>query len=184
MVMATETKHWTLAELDRLPNDGNKYELVRGELFVTPAPSPLHETIGARLSALLTPYVIKERLGYVYHPRAVVMFDGSQAEPDMMVRQPDAEEDHPTWETAPTPLLVLEIASRTTRRRDRNEKRTFYREASVPEYWIVDGADRTITIVKPMSADEVIRDTMCWHPMGASEPLCFDMSEVFGKPKR
>jgi len=39
MVMATETKQWTLAEFHRLPDDGNRYELVRGTLFVTPAPA-------------------------------------------------------------------------------------------------------------------------------------------------
>ena len=74
--MATETKQWTLAELHRLPDDGNTYELVRGVLFVTPAPTPPHQTIDARLNALLTPYVIQQRLGYVYHPRAVLVFEG------------------------------------------------------------------------------------------------------------
>ncbi|MDB4875265.1 MAG: hypothetical protein JWM41_1711 [Gemmatimonadetes bacterium] len=45
MHMATRTKRWTLEELHSLPDDGNKYELVDGELFVTPAPTPRHETI-------------------------------------------------------------------------------------------------------------------------------------------
>ncbi len=48
MPMATESIQWTLAELHRLPDDGNKYELVRGELFVTPAPTPLHVNVLAR----------------------------------------------------------------------------------------------------------------------------------------
>ncbi|MEP6835266.1 MAG: Uma2 family endonuclease [Gemmatimonas sp.] len=179
--MATETKQWTLAELHRLPDDGNRYELVRGVLFVTPAPAPSHQTIDARLNTLLTPYVIQQRLGYVYHPRAVVMFEGSQVEPDLMIRLPDPDEDHATWETAPIPSLVIEIVSRTTRSRDYIEKRALYLDAGVPEYWIVDGADRTITVVKPNSADEIIRDTKCWHPLGAFEPLCFDVSDVFGR---
>ncbi len=183
MVMATETKQWTLAELHRLPDDGNRYELVRGVLFVTPAPGDSHQTIDARLNALLTPYVIQHSLGYVYHPRAVVMFEGSQVEPDLMVRQPHPDAINPTWETAPTPLLVVEIASNATRRRDRHEKRELYIDAGVPEYWIADGADRTITIVKPSSADEIVRDQMCWHPSGASAALCFEVSDVFG-PKR
>ena len=101
-----------------------------------------------------------------------------------MIRQPDSDEDHATWETAPTPSLVVEIASRTTRRRDRNEKRTLYLDAGVLEYWIVDGTDLTITIVKPMRDDDVVRDTICWHPLGAPEPLCFEMSDVFGTTKR
>jgi len=183
MVMATETKQWTLAELDRLPDDGNRYELVRGVLFVTPAPSDPHQTMDARLNALLTPYVIQQCVGYVYHPRAVVMFDGSQVEPDIMVRQLHPDENNPSWETAPTPLLVVEIVSRSTRRRDYNEKRALYLDAGVSEYWIVDGAERTITIIKPATVDEVVRDTMCWHPSGVSEPLCFDVKDVFGRKR-
>ncbi len=180
MVMSTETKQWTLAELHRLPDDGNRYELVRGVLFVTPTPSDPHETIGARLHSLLGLYVAKYNLGYIYRPRAVMMFDGSQVEPDLMVRLPHPDEDNPAWETAPTPSLVVEISSRTTWRRDHNEKRALYLDARVPEYWIVDGAERTVAIVKPERADAGVRDSMCWHPNGASEPLCFDVGEVFG----
>src|SRR5437879_10945231 len=88
MHMATQTKRWTLEELHSLPDDGNKYELVRGDLFVTPPPSEEHETILARLHALLIPYVAANALGMVYSPRSVVRFDGSEVEPDLMVRQP------------------------------------------------------------------------------------------------
>lgn len=86
--MLDATRPWTLAELHRLPDDGNKYELVRGELFVTPPPSTGHEDILARLSRILDPYVAEQRLGYVYHPRSVMELDGSEVEPDLMVRAP------------------------------------------------------------------------------------------------
>ena len=62
MHMATATKRWTLEELHSLPDDGNKYELVRGELFVTPPPTDGHETIAARLTEILAPYVREHRL--------------------------------------------------------------------------------------------------------------------------
>jgi Uma2 family endonuclease len=51
--MANPTRRWTIDELYSLPDDGNKYELVRGQLFVTPAPSDAHETIAARLARIL-----------------------------------------------------------------------------------------------------------------------------------
>jgi hypothetical protein len=51
--MAAATKVWTLEELHSLPDDGNKYELIHGELFVTPPPTDPHETIAARLTRLL-----------------------------------------------------------------------------------------------------------------------------------
>src|SRR3954464_1486124 len=71
MHMATKLKRWTLEELHSLPDDGNKYELIHGELFVTPAPSDGHETISARLTRMLDPYVEAQGLGFVYRPRAV-----------------------------------------------------------------------------------------------------------------
>jgi Uma2 family endonuclease len=69
MHMATRTKTWTLEELHSLPDDGNKYELVHGEMFVTPGPSYEHETILAWLNGALVPYVAANDLGFVYHPR-------------------------------------------------------------------------------------------------------------------
>lgn len=181
--MATKTKPWTLTELERLPNDGNRYELARGALFVTPAPSVPHELIAARLHNQLAPYVAKHDLGYVLRPRTVMMFDGSQVEPDLMVSQPHPEHDNPRWETAPTPSLIVEISSRTTERRDRNEKRALYLDAGVPEYWIVDRTARTFTVIKPATADEIVRDTMRWDPIGAPAALRFEVADVFGRKR-
>src|SRR6476646_4325149 len=86
MSMPNTARAWTLAELHRLPDDGNKYELVYGELFVTPAPTEEHETIAASLSRSLVPFVEAQGLGLVYHPRAVVQRRKSEVEPDIMVR--------------------------------------------------------------------------------------------------
>src|SRR5262249_41133212 len=83
--MALKTKRWTLAEVHSLPDDGNKYELIDGELFVTPAPAPIHERILERLTFVLDPYVRANGLGAVYHPRSVVQFRRSEAEPDLMI---------------------------------------------------------------------------------------------------
>src|SRR3569623_1454169 len=66
MFMVATVKRWTLEEVHSLPEDGNKYELVRGELIVTPPPNEDHETIAARLSRVLDPYVEAQGLGFVY----------------------------------------------------------------------------------------------------------------------
>jgi len=86
MLMDLSTRVWTLAELDRLPDDGNKYEIVDGELFVKPTPSPAHEQLAAVLHAILARFVRAERLGNIYRPRAVIRAGGSEVEPDLMVR--------------------------------------------------------------------------------------------------
>jgi Uma2 family endonuclease len=184
MVMALSTRPWTLAELDRLPEDGNRYELIDGELFVTPAPSPAHEELASVLHGILAPYVKAHQLGRVYTPRAVVRTRGSQVEPDLMVR-PSVAKLPVKWERMPRPLLVVEILSRTTQRRDHEQKRVFYRRIGVPEYWMVDRWSRCIHVVR-QDHDRVAESMLEWHPDGATEPLRIHVAayfdEVLGKP--
>jgi len=91
MARKLDAFEWTLEELHRLPDDGNKYELVRGELFVTPAPSLAHERLAVVLSDMLGDYVRRAGIGRVFRPRAVVRFRGSEVEPDVMVPGVDAD---------------------------------------------------------------------------------------------
>lgn len=179
MRMASPSRKWTIGELYRLPDDGNKYELVRGELFVTPPPTDEHETIGARLTRILDPYVARNGFGLAYRPRAVVRLGrDTEVEPDLMVRQP---QDRPkaTWKGAPLPILIVEILSDSTRRRDHVSKRTAYLDAGIAEYWIVDGDERTIRVVRPGQEDVVATDTLTWHPTGAADPLDVQLRSVF-----
>lgn len=179
MHMATRTRRWTLAELHRLPDDGNKYELVFGDLFVTPAPSLEHETILARLAEILVPFVVANDLGKVFHPRAIVRFDGSEVEPDLMVRRlhPGGSLD---WDDAPAPILVVEVLSNSTRRRDLGEKRRFYLDANVAEYWIVDPEARDVRVVRQGDDDRRSTELLTWMPAGARESLVIDVAAIFG----
>jgi len=172
------TKAWTLEELHRLPDDGNKYELVRGELFVTPPPNEDHEVIAARLTDIVAPYVRRHGLGVVFRPRAVFRFEGSEVEPDLMVRKPK-EPGAVDWTDAPLPLLIVEILSPATRRRDRDQKLAFYMDATIPEYWIVDPEGKTITRLRPGGRQEPVNDRLVWSPEGAPEPLDVNLREVF-----
>ncbi|CAN5916123.1 Uma2 family endonuclease [soil metagenome] len=177
MHMATHAKRWTLAELHRLPDDGNKYELVRGDLFVTPAPSVGHETILVRLTGILAPFVVANDLGKVLHPRAVVRFEGSEVEPDLMVRRLHPDLD---WDDAPTPSLVVEVLSGATRRRDLAEKRQFYTDVGVPEYWIVDPDARSVQVVRTGASDYHATIQLTWAPTGARHSLAIEVSTIFG----
>jgi Uma2 family endonuclease len=178
MHMATDTKRWTLDEVHSLPDDGNKYELVHGELFVTPPPSDDHETILALLTRALDPYVAANGLGMVYRPRAVVRFEGSEVEPDLMVRarRPKLSKD---WDEAPTPILVVEVLSGSTRRRDQVQKRAFYLEVGVAEYWIVDPERREIRVVRRGEDDVVATRELTWSPAGTRAPLVLGVAALF-----
>ena len=179
MHMATVTKQWTLEEVHSLPDDGNKYELVRGELFVTPPPTDPHETIGALLTRLIDPFVEQHRLGLVYHPRAVMRFQGSEVEPDLMVRQMHSSAEA-KWDDAPIPILIVEVLSPGTRRRDQVQKRSLYMDTGVAEYWMIDAERRAIVVVRPECEDLLVRDTMTWSPAGAPASLTFEVARVFG----
>jgi Uma2 family endonuclease len=176
--MSIPAKAWTLEELHRLPDDGNKYEVIRGELFVTPPPSLDHEEVLARLNAILTTYVEKHGVGRVYHPRAVIRFEGSEAEPDLMVRVVPPGVRGNAWEELPPPLLVVEVLSPTTRRRDLVNKREYYLDAGVGEYWVLDGERGEIRVIRRGEQDTVARKSLVWRAESV-DPLLIDLATLF-----
>ena len=180
MAMANSVrKKWTIEELESLPDDGNKYELIYGELFVTPAPTVSHETILVRLSRVLDPYVAENQLGYVYHPRSVIRVDPDvEVEPDLMVRQPPDDLES-NWASQPLPILVVEVASNSTRRRDRIVKRGLYTDLSIPEYWMVDRQSRSVRIIRG-EMDVIAGESFEWYPAGAKTPLVISLADIFG----
>ena len=145
---------------------------------MTPAPSDDHETVLARLSRLLDRYVEANGLGLVYRPRADVRFEGSEVEPDLMVRQP-APGIKNEWERAPRPILIVEVLSPTTRRRDQEQKKKLYLDIGIDEYWMVDPERRRVTVVRPEHADRTVADVLEWRPIGVGEALTIQLDEVF-----
>ena len=177
MAMALPAQKWTLAEMHSLPDDGNKYELVSGVLLVTPAPSPGHERIANAVADCLKPYVDRERLGEIFRPRAVFRLEGSETEPDVMVR-PRAPRDA-DWEEMPRPILLVEVISPTSRRHDLSTKRSWYVDAGVPTYWVFDGERRVVHVIQAGAAEAIVSDRLTWHPEGADEPLVVDVPSLF-----
>lgn len=177
--MSTAITPWTLAQMHRLPDDGNKYELLDGELFVTPAPSVEHQEIISRLMAVLIPYVEAAGTARVYSARAVIRRGESELEPDLYVR-PRTDRPFKDWADMPLPRLVVEVLSPYTRRRDLVHKRRFYvDELGIAEYWIVDPESRTMRVVRQGSPDVVVADRWTWMVAGAAEQLSVAVSELF-----
>jgi Uma2 family endonuclease len=114
-------------------------------------------------------------VGRIYHPRAVIVADGSQLEPDLMIRPIASWRG---WERAPLPILVVEILSGTTRRRDLEHKRDFYMKKGIPEYWVVDRYSRSVLRVQP-GFEERITDLLGWSPREGIARLEIDVAAMF-----
>lgn len=179
MLMATETAAWTVAQRDRLPSDGNKYEVVGGELFVTPSPSVRHQVIADALGEQLRPFVLGQRLGIVFTLHTdVIEGEKNVLVPDVTV-YPFTRDNHPeTWVEAPRPILVAEIRSPATWRRDVGRKRELYMALGIPDYWIVDTDARTVTVVRIGRIDEVVSGVLSWLPVGVPRALEIDIAAL------
>ncbi len=139
----------TFEEFRQLPNDGKRYELVRGEVHVTPAPATRHQAVVQNLSVNLGSYVIKNRLGEVWTaPLDVRLGRETALQPDLIfisnARAGIIQED---W-IAGAPDLVVEVLSPSTRAFDRGIKLPVYAEAGVPEFWIIDPQAKTVEVLK------------------------------------
>jgi Uma2 family endonuclease len=95
-----------------------------------------------------------------------------------MVRLPHPER-HGKWDDAPTPILVVELLSPHTRRRDREDKRDYYLNAGVDEYWIVDPDRDEITTIHPKRRDVSATTTLEWKPRDAADALVIDVRSLF-----
>jgi Uma2 family endonuclease len=124
-------------DLAHTPDDGKRYELLDGELYVTPAPSPQHQRISKRLQRQLEAYFEARDLGEVFAaPVDVILAPHDVVEPDLVVVLDDAQVSARAIEGAPA--LAVEILSPTTRDRDRTVKARRYAALGIEHYWIVD----------------------------------------------
>src|SRR5262249_25642449 len=83
------------------------------------------------------------------------------------------------WVDAPIPILIVEVLSGSTRRRDVGAKRDFYLDAGIAEYWIIDREMRTVRVVTKGSPDRVVDRELVWTPAAASAPLQFSVERLF-----
>ena len=179
MHMATKSRPWTRADLERLPDDGNKYEVIHGELLVSPAPLPPHDAVVRAVRRRLESYCDRHEIGHVSDHMPAFVTPDSEVIPDIAVREaivPPPE----TWDDAPMPMLVVEVLSKATWRADTVKKPGFYMESGIPEYWIVDRHTRTIRVVTP-NGDRMEPATVRWQPVAQIEPLELDVAELFAE---
>jgi Uma2 family endonuclease len=132
------------ADLERLADDGRRYEIVDGKLFdVTPAPSPLHQRVSKRLQRQLEAYFEDARGGEVFNsPIDVFLTSHDLFEPDIVVVTERSQISARGIEGVPA--LLVEVLSPSTTAYDRTTKGRRYAALGIPHYWIVDPVARRI----------------------------------------
>ena len=128
-----------------LPDDGRRYELHQGELWVTPAPGTRHQGTVIALASRLYDHVTSRGLGKVFvAPTDCILSDQTVVQPDILFVAADRLAIVSERGIEGPPTLVVEVLSPSTARLDRERKLMLYAEHGIPFYWIVDPTSRTI----------------------------------------
>jgi Uma2 family endonuclease len=182
-------KQWTLDEVRKLRDrstGGTRYELVDGELLVTPAPTGVHQIAVLVLCGALYHYVRGEKIGLAaMAPRDVDLEAERSVQPDVFVVPPEEVARFRSGDPVERLVLAAEVLSPSSARGDRVRKRALYQRNRVSEYWIVDPDARVIERWRPDDdRPEVLATRIDWLPVGASAPFTLDLvayfAEVFG----
>jgi Uma2 family endonuclease len=182
MPMVLPAAYVTADMVRAMPDDGQRYELVWGELLVSPAPRPAHQRIVARLLVALTAYC--DGAGGVeamISPADISWGDDTLVQPDVFV-VPRHEAASGDWRDVRTLLLVIEVLSPGTARHDRFTKRRLYQEQRVPTLWLVDADAGWVEVWTPQDVrPTVVRDTLTWTAPGAEVPFTIDMPTLLAQ---
>ena len=173
--------YYTAEMVRALPSDGNRYEVVRGELLLTLAPRAWHQEVAFRLARSLADYLDRRRVGHIFcSPADISWGPDTLVQPDVFVVPPEQARTF-DWTRMTKLLLVAEVMSPSSRRADRFTKRAEYQRRGMPVYWIVDPDEQQVEVWNPMDAfPQVERDRLTWYPAGADAPWTLELSRRIG----
>jgi Uma2 family endonuclease len=133
---------FTVDDLEAMPDDGNRYELIDGMLFVSPAPGARHQKIVLRLGMVLE-LACPDGLQVLLSPFAVRPSTSTELQPDVLV----ARDEELTEKLLPAaPVLAVEVLSPSTALNDLNTKKAAYERLGVSSYWVIDSQQPTLTV--------------------------------------
>jgi Uma2 family endonuclease len=179
MGMPNLARRYTVEEVLAFPDDGNRYELVDGELLVTPAPEMLHQVVLGRLYQELAGYLADSPETMVLFSPADISWDREKlVQPDLFVFP--ASEMSPSWATVQTLLLAAEVVSPSSARGDRLIKRRLYQRHGVATYWIVDPDAALVEVWHPTDdRPEIVTEVLRWRVTHAAEEFTLELDELF-----
>ena len=139
----------TYADYCLLPDDGKRYELIEGELFVSPSPSTRHQTVSRRLQFALMETLEKPGLAQIFNaPTDLLLKDTTVVVPDLVIVGADRFPIITRRALEGPPDVVVEILSPSSLDRDGYIKRKLYESFAIPEYWLVDPEQGLITVYR------------------------------------
>jgi Uma2 family endonuclease len=180
---ALPTTGWTVDMLETLPDDGRRYEIIEGELFVTPGPSYPHQRVLRELLLRLHTYPVgSQDAEVIFSPADVRSGPRTSVQPDLFVLKKPVRPGAHGWPDLETLMLAVEILSPATARADRSVKRRLYQDRGIAEYWIVDVDARLIERWRPADdRPEVLGETIEWRLEGRDDALVIDLGELFSR---
>lgn len=139
----------TYDEFQTLPRDGSKrFELIEGEVYMTPSPNTAHQRAVRRLLRSLDEFVEERGLGEVFvAPYDIVFSKWTALEPDLLFIRKDRSAIITDANVQGVPDLVVEVLSPSNKTYDRETKMRAYESAGVPEIWCVDPEERSLEIL-------------------------------------
>ena len=177
MGMALRVPQYTVADLDLLPDDGNRYELLAGTLLVTPSPGSAHQGVAAKLSAMFASHLLGRRIG-LFSPGVVTLPPLTQLQPDVLVVPPRFAPGLP-WEDINEYWLAVEVLSRSSQVYDREFKRDAYLALGVREVWLVDVMNRSIGVYVQPGGGRVVQDVIEWIAPDSSVSVPVELEVLF-----
>jgi len=178
MGMALTVPRYTVDDLERFPNDGNRYELLHGMLIVTPAPRNAHQWVAMELALSIANQT--RHLARVVGPGVVTRPPWTQLEPDILVYPSRFGPKH-NWIDITEHWLAVEVLSRSSRIYDREFKRDAYFALGVQQVWLVDLEDRSVDVWRSRTERETVRDVIRWRVPTTDIEATINLDEVFAE---
>jgi len=173
--------YFTAADVRALPDDGNRYETVFGELLVTSEVSGLHQVVFGRLLLAFGNYLAERDIfGTLWAPSHLSFRPDCLVKPDLFVADLAAFTASDDWADIRTVYLAIEITSESSARADRFPKRRFYQQQHIPRYWIVDIDLRQVEVWTPEALFPVIeRERLVWRHPAIEQECSVELASLF-----
>lgn len=180
--LTAEKKKFTYEDYLNTPDD-KRYELIEGELLMTPSPVPYHQWILKNIGYELEKFIREKKLGKVFLAPCDIHLDYENVfEPDVMFISIERAGIIGEKNVQGAPDLIVEVLSEGTAYRDLVKKKKLYAKFGVKEYWIVDPSEKTVEIFKNKDAVFILEKTYAQNDTLESplmSGLIIKLSEVF-----